>query len=257
MPNAIEMRGISKTYGAGNTAVVALDQVDFTVASGEFVAIMGPSGSGKSTLLAVAGGLDSAESGEIRVGEQNLRSLREAERAVLRRRTIGFVFQSFNLVPVLTAAENVALPLLLDGAHGRQVDQNVAAVLAQVGLKDRAAHRPSELSGGQQQRVAVARALVTRPAIVLADEPTGNLDSKSSHEVLRTLRTTCDALAQTVVLITHDAAVAAWADRAVYLRDGRISGECRPPLPAREQELAQRATAVREAYERYALQGVE
>lgn len=223
----IEAAGIRKTFGSGNARVVALDGVDFYAVQAEFVAIMGPSGSGKSTLLSILGGLDLPDEGEIRVDGQNVLRMNETERTVLRRRHIGFVFQSFNLVPVMTATENVALPLLLDGKGRNQAHARAREALEEVGLAERAAHRPGELSGGEQQRVAIARALVTRPTVVLADEPTGNLDLESGRGVLQTLRRACDEFGQTIVLITHDAAAAAWADRVVFLRDGHVAGAMR------------------------------
>lgn len=227
MQTVIDASGISKSFGQGNSQVRALVGVDFSALKGEFVAIMGPSGSGKSTLLSILGGLDLPDEGEVDVNGQSLLGMTEAGRAVLRRRQIGFVFQTFNLVPIMTAAENVALPLLLDGKRRAEAHVRAREALEAVGLAARHSHRPGELSGGEQQRVAIARALVTRPAIVLADEPTGNLDSHNSLDVLRWLRTACDDRGQTIVLITHDPAAAAWADRVVFLRDGRVAGQVR------------------------------
>lgn len=214
---AVDARGLSRVYGHGVDAVTALRDVDLSVARGEFVAVMGPSGSGKSTLMHLIGGLDRPDSGEVVVDGRSLGQMREDELAVFRRRRLGFVLQFFNLFPLLSAAENVAFPLLLDGrrdALGRARD-----ALERVGLGARANHRPGELSGGEQQRVAVARALVTEPAVVLADEPTGSLDSLAGEDVLRLLRSAADT-GQSVVLITHDAPAAAYADRVVRLRDG-------------------------------------
>lgn len=224
METVIKASGIRKSFGEVEAKVVALDGVDFHADRAEFVAIMGPSGSGKSTLLSILGGLDVPDEGDVEVNGQRLLDMNETKRSVLRRRHIGFVFQSFNLVPVMTAAENVALPLLLDGKRRSECYDRSRQALERVGLADRLGHRPGELSGGEQQRVAIARALVTRPAIVLADEPTGNLDLDSSRGVLQTLRQACDERGQTIVLITHDATAAAWADRAVLLRDGRVAG---------------------------------
>lgn len=221
----IEAVRIGKRFGSGESGVVALGGVDFRALRGEFVAIMGPSGSGKSTLLSIIGGLDLPDEGEVEVNGHNVLRLNETERSVLRRRHVGFVFQSFNLVPVMTAVENVALPLLLDGKGRVESHARAREVLESVGLVERLNHRPGELSGGEQQRVAIARALVARPAIVLADEPTGNLDLDNSRTVLQTLRHACDEFGQSIVLITHDAAAAAWADRAVFLRDGQVAGE--------------------------------
>ena len=218
----IEARGIVRTYSSGAEAVHALRGVDLVVAPGEFLAITGPSGSGKSTLLHVAGGLDRPDEGSVLLEGRDMSSLPDEELALVRRRQLGFVLQFFNLLPTLTAAENVAFPLLLDGdpaALDRARD-----ALATVGLAERAGHRPSQLSGGEQQRVALARALVTNPAVVLADEPTGNLDSATGEGILELLRTTADR-GQTIVLVTHDARTADSADRVVRLADGRILGD--------------------------------
>jgi putative ABC transport system ATP-binding protein len=231
--------GLRKVYGSGQAEVKALNGVDLTVEKGEFVAIMGPSGSGKSTLLSLLGGLDQPTGGRIVVGGMDLGNQTETALAVMRREKVGFIFQSFNLVPVLTAAENVAVPLLLAGRKGHEVQQKVDRVLHLVGLADRATHTPAELSGGQQQRVAIARALVTEPALVLADEPTGNLDSRTSRDIMSLLRRSCDELGQTLVLITHDDNVAAWADRVLFLRDGQVVAEERliGPAGARAQRI--------------------
>lgn len=242
----VEAKGLTKLFGSSTAQVKALDGVDLTVRAGQFVAIMGPSGSGKSTLLAILGGLDSPTQGEVWIDGQMLSHQSETALAVMRREKVGFIFQSFNLVPVLTAEENVALPLLLAGEAGAAVRQKVERVLALVGLADRRTHRPAELSGGQQQRVAIARALVTEPALVLADEPTGNLDSKNSAEVMALLRRSCDELSQTIILITHDAAVAAWADQVLYLRDGRVVAqqEQRGPVQDRAHAIRTKLGAV-------------
>ena len=210
----------TKTYGTGDTAVVALDEVSVDFPGGQFTAIMGPSGSGKSTLLHCLAGLDSLTSGQVFLGDTDLGTLTDRQLTLLRRQQVGFVFQSFNLVPTLDAAENIRLPLTLAGA--RPDPDWLHAVIETVGLADRLTHRPSELSGGQQQRVAVARALVHRPAVVFADEPTGNLDSRSSEEVLALLRQAVDDFGQTVIMVTHDAQAASVADRIVVLRDGEI-----------------------------------
>ena len=217
--SAVNAVGLTRVYGRGGDAVTALRDVDFSVRPGEFVAVMGPSGSGKSTLLHLVGGLDRPDHGEVLVEGRSLASMSEPELAVFRRRRLGFVLQFFNLFPLLTALENVAFPLLLDGR--RDARSLSHAALERVGLGGRATHRPSELSGGEQQRVAVARALVTEPAVVLADEPTGSLDSLAGEDVLRLLRAAADA-GQSVVLITHDAQAAAYADRVVRLRDGTL-----------------------------------
>ena len=212
--------GARKVYGSGETAVVALDDVDVEITTGRFTAIMGPSGSGKSTLMHCLAGLDTLSSGRVLIGDTDLSALSDRDLTLLRRTRIGFVFQAFNLVPTLTAIENITLPLAL---AGRRADQDwLGEVVATVGLASRLRHRPAELSGGQQQRVAVARALVTKPDVVFADEPTGNLDSRSSAEILGFLRHAVDDLGQTIVMVTHDPTAAAHADDALFLADGRI-----------------------------------
>lgn len=218
-PYAVEARGLSREFGDGPDAVRALHEVDLSIAVGEFVAVMGPSGSGKSTLLHLIGGLDRPDGGEVLIEGQPLARLSDELLAQLRRRRIGFILQFFNLFPLLNATENVAFPLLLDG-H-RDAPARAEDALDRVGLAGRVRHRPGELSGGEQQRVAVARALVTRPAVVLADEPTGSLDTLAGEDVLRLLRTAADA-GQAVLLITHEAPAAAYADRVVRLRDGEV-----------------------------------
>ncbi len=222
MTAIVQAIGLGKTYQMGAVAVRALHGVDLAVAKGEFLAIMGPSGSGKSTLLQLLGGLDQPSSGEVILAGQRLDRLSDDEVTVLRRRQIGFVFQLFNLLPTLSAEENVALPLLIDGRPMRDYAGRISELLNLVGLADRQDHRPAQLSGGQQQRVAIARALVTEPAIILADEPTGNLDSLAGAEILRLLRRACDDKQQTIILVTHDEAAADYADRVVYLKDGQI-----------------------------------
>jgi putative ABC transport system ATP-binding protein len=212
--------GVSRRFGEGAAAVDALVDVNTAFERGRFTAIMGPSGSGKSTLMHILAGLDKPTSGTIVLDGQEITSLDDSELTKLRRDKLGFVFQFFNLLPVLTAEENLVLPLSI---AGRKPDQAwLEQLIGTVGLGDRRTHRPSELSGGQQQRVAVARALVSKPAVVFADEPTGNLDSKASAEVLRLLRQAVDEFGQTVVMVTHDPAAAAHADRLITLRDGRI-----------------------------------
>lgn len=227
-PSAIvSLRGVSKVYGSEETRVVALDDVDVDFLQGRFTAIMGPSGSGKSTMLHVLAGLDTASSGRVEIEGTDLVGLSDDELTRLRRDRIGFVFQSFNLVPTLDARANILLPLKL---AGRRPDQSwFEEVVATLGLQDRLSHRPSELSGGQQQRVAVARALVMRPAVIVADEPTGNLDSEASREVLALLRDAVDHLGQSVIMVTHDAASAAAADRTLVMRDGRIQANLDHP----------------------------
>jgi putative ABC transport system ATP-binding protein len=218
--NATEL---TRRYGTGEAAVDALRGVSLSVQTGELVAIMGPSGSGKSTLMHILAGLDKPTSGEVEIGGEEITGMNDTELTKLRRRRIGFIFQFFNLLPMLTAEENVVLPLSIAGQ--KPDDAWVQDLLGKTGLKDRAKHRPSELSGGQQQRVAIARALVSRPSIVFADEPTGNLDSKTSGEILQLMRDSVDTLGQTTVMVTHDARAAAIADRVLFLADGQIVQE--------------------------------
>ncbi|HEX2057297.1 MAG TPA: ABC transporter ATP-binding protein [Actinomycetota bacterium] len=217
--NVIEARGIVRTYSSGAEAVHALRGVDLAVRAGEFLAITGPSGSGKSTLLHVIGGLDRPDEGTVALDGRDMSGLPDEELALVRRRHLGFVLQFFNLLPTLTATENVAFPLLLDGDAGAL--DRAGEALASVGLAERGGHRPAQLSGGEQQRVALARALVTKPAVVLADEPTGNLDSATGEGILELLRRTADA-GQTIVMVTHDLRTAGYADRVVRLADGGI-----------------------------------
>ncbi|HET6965322.1 MAG TPA: ABC transporter ATP-binding protein [Acidimicrobiales bacterium] len=224
---ALRLRGVRKIYGRGEGAVIALDGVSVTLAAGSMTAVMGPSGSGKSTLLNVAAGLDRPSAGSVTLGDTDLGSLSERRLTVLRRKRIGFVFQAFNLLPSLTVAQNIALPLRLDGQRIRR--SAIAEAADRVGLANRLRHFPSELSGGQQQRVAIARALVTRPEVVFADEPTGSLDNRSSHEVLALLRQVVDVDARTVVMVTHDPTAAAHADRVILLADGRLVGTLDAP----------------------------
>jgi putative ABC transport system ATP-binding protein len=221
----------TKVYGRGSTTVTALDDVTVQLPAGHFTAVMGPSGSGKSTLMHCLAGLDSLTRGQVFVGDVDLGTLSEKELTRLRRDRIGFVFQAFNLVPTLTALENITLPSLL---AGRQPDREwVDGVIATTGLADRVGHRPSELSGGQQQRVAVARALASRPEIVFADEPTGNLDSRTSAEILDFMRRAVRELGQTIVMVTHDPVAASYADDVLFLADGRIVGLMTDPTPER------------------------
>jgi len=224
----LQTHNLQKQYIMGHVTVSALRGVDFVVQPGEFVAVMGPSGSGKSTLLHLLGGLDVPSDGEVTLGGRRLAHMSDDEVTRIRRRQVGFIFQFFNLLPTLSAAENVALPLLIDGKRIEEYADRIGSLLALVGLDDRAQHRPDQLSGGQQQRVAIARALVTEPAIVLADEPTGNLDRKSGREVLDLLRCACDERQQTIVMVTHDPFAAAYANRVVFLRDGNVVREWRP-----------------------------
>ena len=216
----LQTKNLTKHYGAGDTLVKALDGVDLSVENGEFVAIVGTSGSGKSTLLHMLGGLDRPTSGSVSVDGQELFSLKDEALTIFRRRKIGFVFQSYNLVPVLSVYENIVLPIQLDGGT---VDQDyVDKVITALGLSRKLSSLPSQLSGGQQQRVAIARALATKPAILLADEPTGNLDSKTSQDVLSLMKVTGHQFAQTMVMITHNEEIAQMADRIIRIEDGRI-----------------------------------
>ncbi len=229
--SVLEIKALSKTYLMGAVSVRALDRVELSVEKGEFAAIMGPSGSGKSTLLHLLGGLDAPSDGEIRLAGQPLARLNDDELTLLRRRRVGFIFQFFNLLPTLSAEENIALPLLIDGhtlaAHRERIDQ----LLDWVGLSDRRSHRPDQLSGGQQQRVAIARAFVHDPEIVLADEPTGNLDRKSGQAILTLLRNLCDERGATIVMVTHDPLAASYADRVIFMQDGRLVQELRREVP--------------------------
>ncbi len=238
---AARVADLTKEYGEGQALVRALDGVTVEFATGEFTAVMGPSGSGKSTLMHCCAALDRADKGQVFVGDTEITKLGDKALTQLRRDEIGFVFQSFNLVPTLTARENIVLPLAI---AGRKPDADwYAQVIAAVELGDRLTHRPNELSGGQQQRVAVARALVSKPRIVFADEPTGNLDSKSGAEVLSLLRRSVDDYGQTVVMVTHDPVAAAYTDRVIFLADGRIVDELRNPdreaVLGKMQELAE------------------
>ncbi len=227
---AVRATGLTKVYGSGETAVRALAGVDVAFDRGGFTAIMGPSGSGKSTLMHCLAGLDSATAGQVFLGDTELTGLRDDELTRLRRDRIGFVFQAFNLLPVLDARENIVLPVQL---AGRRPDPAwFDAVIARLGLRERLRHRPSELSGGQQQRVAIARALLPRPDVVFADEPTGNLDSRAGAEVLDLLRSSVRETGQTVVMVTHDPTAASYADRVVLLADGRPAGEIERPTAA-------------------------
>ncbi|MDQ2957674.1 MAG: ABC transporter ATP-binding protein [Actinomycetota bacterium] len=223
----LAMRGVVRTYGTGELAVHALAGIDLSVEAGELVAIMGPSGSGKSSLLTIAGGLDSPTSGDVLVSGESLVSKSPKQLAALRRRSIGYVFQQLNLIPSLTAAENVMLPRELDGIATRQARREARAALAEVGMATLADRFPDELSGGQQQRVAIVRALIGDRTLILADEPTGALDSHTGEDVLRLLRSRCDAGAAGL-LVTHDARHAGWADRVVFLRDGTVVDQTEP-----------------------------
>jgi len=222
--SAIEVRGLVKTYGTGQTAVRALRGVDLDLEPGEFVAIMGPSGSGKSTLLHILGALEAPTDGSVAVGGKPFAGLDDRALTLLRRDHIGFVFQFFNLLPSLTALENVLLPALIAGRRDADLRRRALDLLRGVGLGDRAEHRPAELSGGEQQRVSIARAILLSPELVLADEPTGNLDSRAGAQVLRLLRELNRSEGRTIVMVTHDPSAAAMADRVVFLRDGAVAG---------------------------------
>lgn len=217
----LEVNHLSKTYGKGDTMVKALDDVSFSVEQGEFVAIIGPSGSGKSTLLHILGGVDTPTSGNVIIGEEDISKLNETALAIFRRRQIGLVYQFYNLIPILTVEENLTLPLLLDG---RKPDKKqIETLVNRLGLSNRLTHLPNQLSGGQQQRVSIGRALINNPALMLADEPTGNLDSENSKEIVSLLRQFNKELNQTVIIITHDEKIALSADRIISIEDGKIT----------------------------------
>lgn len=217
----IEVKNLSKVYGSGEAQVTALKNINLNIEQGEFAAIVGPSGSGKSTLLHLLGGVDKPSSGEVIIKGESIYKLKEKELAILRRRKLGFVFQFFNLIPVLTAEENIEMPVLLDNG---KIDKNyMNELLKLLGLEERRNHHPSELSGGQQQRVSIGRALANKPSIILADEPTGNLDSKNSKEVLELLKYCAKKYNQTLILITHDINIAKSADRVITIEDGQIT----------------------------------
>ena len=221
----VQTEKLTKIYGSGATAVTALDHVNITIKEGEFVAIMGPSGCGKSTLLHLLGGLDKPSEGNVLIGGHNLSDLNDDRLTELRRRKIGFVFQFYNLIPVLNATENAALPVTLDGVKPAEAKKKAAEWLTRFGLADRLVNRPDQLSGGQQQRVAIARALVAEPELILADEPTGNLDTRSSDEIASLLRDVSKKYIRTVVMVTHDPRIAAYADRIIFIKDGKVVDE--------------------------------
>ena len=225
--SVVRMESLTKTYGDPKQPVRALSNVNLTIEDGEFVAVMGPSGSGKSTLLYLMGGLERPTSGRVLLRDQDLSTLNDEALSRLRRTQMGFVFQFYNLIPILTARDNVAMPLILDGIPRTDALTRADATLADVGIADRATHRPAELSGGQQQRVALARALVINPALILGDEPTGNLDSRAGDEVVQLLRRAADDWKRTVVIVTHDPRIAAYADRIIFLKDGQVVDENR------------------------------
>src|SRR5271163_3561723 len=234
--SVLEMRHVSRTYGQGAAEVHALNDVDLSVEAGSMVAVMGPSGSGKSTLLTIAGTLEEPTSGEVLIGGAQVTEMSRNAKAQLRRRTIGYVFQDFNLLPGLTAAENVALPLELDGLSARKARAAGLRALEQLGLGERSGHFPDELSGGERQRVAIARAMVGERRLLLADEPSGALDSANGEAVMRLLHDACKN-GMTAVVVTHDAQLASWADRVVFLRDGRVTDQP-APAPGPEYLLA-------------------
>ncbi|MGW2619302.1 ABC transporter ATP-binding protein [Streptomyces sp. NPDC001500] len=244
---AARARGLTKAYGSGETTVLALDAVDVDIARGRFTAVMGPSGSGKSTLMHCLAGLDTVSAGQVWLGDTEITGLKDRELTRLRRDRIGFMFQSFNLIPTLNAAENITLPMDIAGQKPDQkwLDQ----VIDTLGLRDRLKHRPAQLSGGQQQRVACARALASRPELIFADEPTGNLDSRAGLEVLAFLREAVDTLGQTVVMVTHDPGAAAHSDLVLFLADGRIVDEMRQPTAEAVLERMKRFDVIRAQFD--------
>jgi putative ABC transport system ATP-binding protein len=234
----IQTENLTKVYGKGEAAVTALDHVNLTVEAGEFVGVMGPSGCGKSTLLHLMGGLDRPTSGRVLLDGVDLTKLTDTRLTEMRRHKIGFVFQFYNLIPVLNAIENAALPLTLDGRTPADTKSKAAQWLKLVGVDNRQANRPDQLSGGQQQRVAIARALVAEPTLILADEPTGNLDSRAGDEIARLLRQVADEWGRAVLMVTHDPRIAAYADRIVFLKDGHVVDETRLSVGSTEQSIA-------------------
>jgi putative ABC transport system ATP-binding protein len=221
----VQTQNLTKTYGSGATKVTALERVNINIHDGEFVAIMGPSGCGKSTLLHLLGGLDTPSAGEVLIDGANIAKMPDDRLTELRRRRIGFVFQFFNLIPVLTAAENAALPVTLDGVKPADAAEKAREWLTRFGLGERLASRPDQLSGGQQQRVAIARALVAEPSLILADEPTGNLDTRSGDEIASLLRNVSKEYNRTIIMVTHDPRIAAYSDRIIFLKDGVVVDE--------------------------------
>jgi putative ABC transport system ATP-binding protein len=221
----VQTQNLTKTYGSGSTAVTALNHVNINIHDGEFVAIMGPSGCGKSTLLHLLGGLDTPSDGKVTIDGTSIAEMPDDQLTELRRRRIGFVFQFFNLIPVLSAAENAALPITLDGVKPDEAATKAKEWLSRFGLADRLASRPDQLSGGEQQRVAIARALVAEPTLILADEPTGNLDTRSGDEIAGLLRDVSKQYNRTIIMVTHDPRIAAYADRIIFLKDGKVVDE--------------------------------
>lgn len=234
----VQINDLTKRYGKGETTITALDRLNITIATGEFVAVMGPSGCGKSTLLHLVGGLDKPSSGKVILAGQDLTQLDDTHLTELRRHKIGFVFQFFNLIPVLTAVENATLPLVLDGVKPSDARVKATEWLKRVGLESKLNNRPDQLSGGQQQRVAIARALVNEPTLVLADEPTGNLDTRTGDEIAKLLREVVDNWGRSVLMVTHDPRIAAYADRIIFLKDGIVVDETR--LNGHEPDEAKR-----------------
>ncbi len=241
----VKTEKLTKIYGSGESAVSALKAVNLSVEAGEFLAVMGPSGCGKSTLMHLIGGLDQPTSGKVYLEDKDLYALADQPLTELRRRKIGFIFQFFNLITVLNALENAALPLILDGVTPKKANATAAEWLQRIGLGDRTTHRPDQLSGGQSQRVAIARALASEPAIILADEPTGNLDSRAGDEIVSLLRRISTEWGRTVMMVTHDPRMAAYADRIIFLKDGSIVDEAR--LSGSNQDNAKRVTERMEA----------
>ncbi|HEY2286071.1 MAG TPA: ABC transporter ATP-binding protein [Streptosporangiaceae bacterium] len=235
-PSMIELHQVSKSYGHGDAEVQALHEVSLAALQGEMVAVMGPSGSGKSTLLTIAGTLEDPTTGEVLIAGRPVRNMSKGAQAQLRRRTIGYVFQDFNLLPGLTAAENVSLPLELDGMSARRARHAALAALDELGLDSRAAHYPDQLSGGERQRVAIARAMVGDRQLVLADEPSGALDSVNGEAVMQLLHGACKNDGMTAIVVTHDAQLASWADRVIFIRDGQVTDQT-SPVPGPESLL--------------------
>jgi putative ABC transport system ATP-binding protein len=244
----LNAENLQKNYYLGTHEVRALDSVNFSIDQGEFIAIMGPSGSGKSTMLHLLGGLDKPSSGEVTLAGQPISLLSDREATIVRRRNVGFVFQFFNLLPMLTTEENILLPLIIDGKNPETYRKQLDEMLAMVGLADRRRHKPDQLSGGEQQRVALARALITRPAILLADEPTGNLDSKTGTAMMELLRRSGKELNQAIIMVTHDPKAASFADQIVFLRDGReidrLVFDMADPLQQRIRQIIEKLEAL-------------